>query len=56
MSDGHLGEIADEVTPCVVRFGHHVEQERLHVVIQSFMVQEELGEETQVLAVNLLTH
>lgn len=54
MCVGHLGEIPDEVAPCVVCLGHHVEEKRLHVVIQGFMVQEELGEETQVLAVNLL--
>lgn len=53
---GYLGEIPDEVTPRVVCLGHHVEEKRLHVIIQSFMIQEELGEETQVLAVDLSTH
>lgn len=37
----------------VVCFGHDVEEERFHVVIQSLVVQEEFRQQTQVLTVNL---
>ncbi len=37
-----------------VRGRHDVEQERLHVEIQGLVVQKELGEETQALAVHLV--
>lgn len=37
----------------VVGLGHDVEQERFHVVVQGLVVQEEFGQQTQVLAVNL---
>ena len=37
----------------VVRLRHDVEEEGLHVVVQRLVVQEQLGQETQVLAVDL---
>ncbi len=37
----------------IVSFSHHIEEERLHIVIQSFVVQEEFGKQAQVLAINL---
>lgn len=37
----------------IVSFGHHIEEERLHIVVQSFVVQEEFGKEAQVLTINL---
>ena len=40
----------------VVCLGHDVEEEGLHVVVQRFVVQEQLGQETQVLAVDLGNH
>lgn len=35
--------------------GHHVEQERLHVVVQGLVVEEELSEEAELLAVLLVS-
>lgn len=37
----------------VVSLGHNVEEEGFDVVIQSLVVQEEFGQQTQVLTVNL---
>lgn len=37
----------------VVRLGHDIEQEGLHVVIQRLVVQKKLGQQAQVLAVDL---
>ncbi len=37
----------------IVSFSHHIEEERLHIVIQRFVVQEEFGKQAQVLAINL---
>ena len=39
----------------VVCLRHDVEQEGLHVIVQRLVVQEQLGQETQVLAVDLGT-
>lgn len=41
------------MAPCVVSFGHDIEEERFNIVIQSLVVQEEFGQQTQVLTVNL---
>lgn len=54
-SFSHLGEVSDQVAAGVVGLCHDVEQEGLHVVVQSFVVQEQLGQQAQVLAVNLGT-
>ena len=37
-----------------VALGHNVEEERLNVVIQGLVVQEQLGQQAQVLAVDFL--
>ena len=49
----HLGEVAHHVTAQMVRFCHDVEEERLHVVVQRLVVQEQLGQQAQILAVDL---
>mmetsp|Transcript_26858 Transcript_26858/g.46853 ORF Transcript_26858/g.46853 Transcript_26858/m.46853 type:complete len:210 (-) Transcript_26858:65-694(-) len=49
-----LAEVPDEVRPLVVHLAQHVEQERVHVVVERLVVQEELGEQAQVLAVELV--
>lgn len=49
----YLREVSNQMTPCVVSFSHDIEEERFNIVIQSLVVQEEFGQQTQVLAVNL---
>ena len=39
-----------------VDFRQDVEEKRLHIKVQRFVVQEQFGDETQVLAVNLQVH
>lgn len=50
----NLREISDHVTAFVVHFRHHVEQEWLDVVVQRLVVQEQLGQQTQILTVQLV--
>ena len=49
----NLWKIADHVAALIVCFRHDVEQERLDIVIKRLVIQEQLGEETEILAVNL---
>ena len=49
-----LAEVADEVAPFCVCNGHDVEEEGLHVEVERLVVQEELGQQAQVLAVLLV--
>lgn len=49
----YLGEVSDKMAPSVVSFSHDIEEERLDIIIQSLVVQEEFGQKTQVLTVNL---
>lgn len=49
----YLGEISNEMTPCVGGFRHDVEEKRLNIVIESLVIQEEFGQQTQVLTINL---
>lgn len=49
----NLGEISDQVAASVVSFCHDIEEEGLNIVIQSFVVQEKFGQQTQVLTVDL---
>lgn len=49
----YLREVSHQVAACVIGLGHHVEEEGLHVVVERLMVQEEFGQKTQVLAVDL---
>lgn len=41
------------MAPCVVSFGHDIEEERFNIVIQSLVVQEEFRQQAQVLTINL---
>ena len=51
-----LGEVADhlEGARALVVLGEHVEEERLDVVVERLVVEKELGEQAQVLAVDLV--
>lgn len=49
-----FGEVSDQVAPLAVVFGEYIEQERFHVVVERFVVQEQFGEEAEVLAVDLV--
>mmetsp|Transcript_158 Transcript_158/g.437 ORF Transcript_158/g.437 Transcript_158/m.437 type:complete len:335 (+) Transcript_158:66-1070(+) len=49
-----LGEVANHVRALVVARADHVEEEGLHVVVESLVVQEELREQAQVLAEDAL--
>ena len=49
----HFREVAHDVIAQNVQLTHDVEQEGVGVVVQRFVVQEHLGEETQVLGVRL---
>ena len=49
-----LGEVADNVEAVGVVLGEYVEQEGVRVVVQEFVVEEELGEQAQVLRVGLV--
>ena len=50
----YLGEVSHEVAACVVCLSHDIEQEGLHVVVQRLVVEEQLGQQTQILAVDLV--
>ena len=51
-----LGEIADhlERARCLAILRQNVEQKRLHVVVERLVIEEELGEEAEVLTVDLV--
>ena len=49
-----LAEIPDHMIALVVVLRHHIEIERRHVEIQRFVVQKELGDVRQILAVHAL--
>ena len=48
-----FGEIANEVAALLVTLGQNIEEKRFHVVVEGFVVQEQLSQETQVLTVDL---
>ena len=48
-----LGKISDKVAAGFVVHGQHVEMERLNVVVESLVVEEEFRQQTEVLAVDL---
>lgn len=50
---GHLGEVADDVGALAVHLGQEVEDEGLDVEVEGLVVQEELGQQAEVLAVDL---
>ena len=47
----YLREVADQVATFVVILGQDVEKEGLHIVVEGLVVQEQLGQQTQVLTV-----
>ena len=49
-----LGEVANDVAAFGVAFAHDVEEERVRVVVERFVVEEELGEQAEVLGVGLV--
>ena len=49
-----LAEVANDVAAVRVGGGHHVEEERLDVVVESLVVEEGLGDKAKVLAVLLV--
>lgn len=48
----YLGEVADKMAAFAVILCQDVEKEGLHIIVQSLVVQEELGQQTQVLTVD----
>ena len=50
----YLGEVPDHVTALRVKLGHDVEEERLHIKVERLVLEEELGHETETLAVDLV--
>lgn len=53
MTETDFREVAHDVRPLLVDFCEDVENERLHVEVQRLVVEEKLGQKTQVLTVNL---
>lgn len=53
LHDTNLGEISDKMTPLVVVDSQSVEQERFDVVVQGFVIQEQLGKKAEILAIYL---
>ena len=49
----HLGEVAHNVGPILVVECEDVEEEGLHIIVECFVVKEQLGQQTQVLTVQL---
>lgn len=49
----YLGKVADDVGALSVHLGEEVKNERFHVEIKGFMVEEEFGQQAEVLAVDL---
>jgi hypothetical protein len=51
--DIYLGEIANHMAAILISISHDIKEERFNIIIERFMIQKELGQETQILAVNL---
>lgn len=49
-----FGKIADQMAALLVVFRQHIEQERLHIVVQRFVIQKQLRQQTQILTVDLV--
>ena len=48
-----LGEVANQVGAVAVNLGEDVEHERVHVKVERLVIEEQLGQQTQVLAIQL---
>ena len=46
-----LAEVSHNVTAVAVRDGHHIEQERLHIIVEGFVVQKGLGNQAEILTI-----
>jgi len=55
IKETNLGKVADNVVPFVVHLTAHVEEERVCVIVECLMVQEQLSQQTQVLGIVLAT-
>lgn len=51
-SPAYLGEVADQMATFVVVLREDVEKEGLDVIVKGLVVQEQLGQQTQVLTVD----
>ena len=51
-----FGEVADKMAALAVVLGQHVEEEGLDVVVERLVIEEELCQEAEVLAVDLTAH
>ena len=49
-----LAEVTNDVATVRVGGGHHVEEERFHIVVERLVVEERLGDQTKVLTVLLV--
>lgn len=50
LCNSYLGEVAHKMTALLVVPRQYVEKERLHIVIQGLVIQEEFGQQAEVLA------
>lgn len=48
-----LAEVSNKSSTVVINFSHNIEEEGLDIIKQGFMVEEHLGEQAEVLAVDL---
>ena len=46
-----LAEVSHNVAAVAVRDGHHVKQERLHIIVEGFVVQKGLGNQAEILTI-----
>ena len=52
--DADLAEVPHQVTALAVILGEDIEQERLHVIVERLVVEEQLDEQAEVLTVDLV--
>lgn len=52
--DTHLAEVTDGMAAFGIADCHDVKEERLDVVVQRFMIQEEFGQQTEILTILLI--
>ena len=50
----YIGEVAKDVAATPISLRHHVEEERVDIEIERFVLQEQLGHQTEVLAVDFV--
>lgn len=52
--DNKIVVIPNDVCASVIALAQHIEQEEIHIIVQCLMVQEQLGQVAQILAIALL--